>query len=118
MGAAADDSMVISQVEVDISHQRFPYCVVWTCLPGLTTFLPFIGHTGICTSDGVIHDFGGPYYIGIDDMTFGKPLMYWNLSPGLPAPPDRCSQLWDSAVNDASSTFRQRQVSHTGSPLY
>eukprot|EP00922_Rhytidocystis_sp_ex-Travisia-forbesii_P030510 GHVS01045076.1.p1 GENE.GHVS01045076.1~~GHVS01045076.1.p1 ORF type:complete len:144 (+),score=7.49 GHVS01045076.1:252-683(+) len=65
--------------------------------------------SGICTSDGIVQDFGGHHYIGIDDMTFGKPLMYWNLSHGLPAAPRRCSHLWDSAVNDASHIFRQRQ---------
>lgn len=34
---------------VDVRRQRFPYCVVWTPLPGITALLPFIGHTGICT---------------------------------------------------------------------
>ena len=35
-----------------------------------------IGHTGIWTGDGVIHDFAGPYYVSVDDMTFGNPTKY------------------------------------------
>ena len=40
---------------------RFP---VWSPLPPITWILPFIGHTGICTEDGIIYDFAGPYTIG------------------------------------------------------
>lgn len=28
---------------------RFPYSIVWTPLPLITSILPMIGHTGICT---------------------------------------------------------------------
>ena len=35
-----------------------------------------IGHTGIWTGDGVIHDFAGPYYVSVDDMAFGNPTKY------------------------------------------
>ncbi len=34
--------------KIDIVRQRFPYCIVWTPLPLISWFLPFIGHTGIC----------------------------------------------------------------------
>ena len=33
----------------DKIHQRYPFCIVWTPLPLISYFLPFIGHTGICT---------------------------------------------------------------------
>jgi hypothetical protein len=38
----------------------------------ITWFLPFIGHTGIAMSNGVIHDFAGPYFIEIDNLSFGE----------------------------------------------
>ena len=56
---------------IDPINQRFPHCIVWTPLPCISWFLPFIGHTGICEENGIIHDFAGPYTIGIDEMAFG-----------------------------------------------
>ncbi len=44
---------------------RYPLCVAWTPLPCISWLLPFIGHTGICASDGRVHDFAGPYTIGV-----------------------------------------------------
>jgi hypothetical protein len=46
--------------------------MVWTPLPLISWFLPFIGHLGVATSEGIIHDFGGPYSISIDDFAFGN----------------------------------------------
>jgi hypothetical protein len=51
-------------------------------------FFPFIGHMGICTSAGIIRDFAGPYYVGQNQMAFGKPTRYLKLhasyAQGLP----------------------------------
>lgn len=33
--------------------------ILWGKLPGVTAVCPIIGHTGVRTSDGVIHDFVG-----------------------------------------------------------
>lgn len=41
------------------------FAVVWTTLPGLSIFLPSIGHLGIADSAGVIRDFSGPYTVGV-----------------------------------------------------
>ncbi len=41
--------------------------------------MPFIGHTGICSADGVIHDFAGPYFVSIDDFSFGVTHKYVQL---------------------------------------
>ena len=70
-----------SEDDLKINRQaaRFPVCITWTHLPLFTLLLPTIGHTGICTSDGVIHDFAGPYYISIDDFAFGSTLKYLQL---------------------------------------
>ena len=37
-------------------------------------FFPFIGHTGICTSDGIIYDFAGPYTIGTSNWRCYTPI--------------------------------------------
>ena len=36
---------------------------------------------GICTSVGIIRDFAGPYYVGQNQMAFGKPTRYLKLDP-------------------------------------
>lgn len=34
-------------------YYRYPYCIVWTAIPPITWFLPFVGHMGIADSNGV-----------------------------------------------------------------
>ncbi len=65
-----------STSKVDPAHARFPFSIVWTPLPLITWLIPLIGHTGIGMSNGVIHDFAGPYYISIDDLAFGEAHKY------------------------------------------
>jgi len=78
----ADDSTEQKIMEkIDINHQRFPYCIVWTPIPLLTWLFPFIGHMGIATSEGVIRDFAGPYYVSEGNMAFGEPTRYLKLQP-------------------------------------
>jgi hypothetical protein len=62
----------------DINKEKnlYPYCIVWSPLPPITWLFPFIGHTGICDSRGVIHDFAGPFTINVDNMAFGAPTRY------------------------------------------
>ena len=60
-----------------------------------------IGHTGICTSDGVIHDFAGPYFVSVDDMAFGNPTKY------LPLQLDESNiDSWDENVEKANVCYR------------
>ena len=88
---------------VNSQIDKFPYCIVWSPLPPITWILPFIGHTGITTSDGVIHDFAGPYTINRGAMAFGAPTRYLQLDP------DLCSELdWDSAVGEGCAVYSQR----------
>merc|ERR1712038_1525414 len=90
----------------DIDRSRFPYCIVWTPLPVLTWFIPFIGHMGIAYSNGVIRDFAGPYHVSEDDMAFGKPTRYWRLDPNLIRAMD--GTTWDKAVKQASEVYKER----------
>ncbi|KAH7718033.1 hypothetical protein AAVH_14544 [Aphelenchoides avenae] len=88
---------------VDVDNHRYPFSIVWTPIPVISWLLPFVGHMGIATSRGVIRDFAGSYYVAEDDMGFGWPTMYWQLSPekvpgGAPA--------WDQAVYEASEEYK------------
>lgn len=55
------------------SHQKFPYSIVWTTIPGLSWFLPSVGHVGICKSDGSIYDFLGRGDVHRGELGFGAP---------------------------------------------
>jgi hypothetical protein len=71
-----EKSKIIPKLKIDLERQRYPYCIVWTPIPCITWILPSIGHAGICTSEGVIHDFAGPYFVSVDNMAFGNPTKY------------------------------------------
>ena len=88
-------------VVIDAERARFPYCIVWTPLPLISWFLPFIGHTGIAMSNGVIHDFAGPYTVTIDDLAFGETHKYVPLQI-------TDDQMFDRAVLKADSIYENR----------
>ena len=75
-----EDKETLSQkgknYKIDKQNNRYPFCIVWTPIPCISWLIPSIGHTGICDSNGVIHDFSGSYYVSIDDMAFGNPTKY------------------------------------------
>lgn len=73
-----------SEHYIDAKREHYPFAIVWTPIPLLTykkkiSFLdfflsysllfrwliPIIGHLGIVTSEGLIHDFAGPYYVNV-----------------------------------------------------
>ena len=87
-----------SDKSVNITKNRYPYSIVWTPLPLITAIFPFIGHTGICTSEGIIHDFSGPYTITVDDMGFGNPTKYVQLS-------FNDADLWDDAIREGDGVY-------------
>ena len=92
----ADDPMI------DFEQNLFPYCITWTHLPGLSWCMPFVGHLGICDSQGRVHDFQGPYYVnpGKHDMAFGQPYKYWPLYPD-----KREKGAWDRALQKADGVY-------------
>eukprot|EP00164_Ancoracysta_twista_P008942 GFYU01013083.1.p1 GENE.GFYU01013083.1~~GFYU01013083.1.p1 ORF type:complete len:210 (-),score=28.82 GFYU01013083.1:412-1041(-) len=93
-----------------VARERFPYCVVSTPLPCITWFLPFVVHMGITDSQGVIHDFGGPYFVSVDNMTFSKVTRYYRLDPKkIPgATMEEKEKEWDRCVYAGSDVFRKR----------
>lgn len=83
----------------------FPYCIVWTHLPWISVILPFVGHTAICSSKGMVHEFAGHHQININHLSFGKPVKYvqCKLTPQEQA-------KWDQLIDE--SDFHYCQTSH------
>ena len=85
----------------DPENARFPICIVWTPLPLISCIFPFIGHTGVCDSRGVIYDFGGSHHISVDNFTFGSTHKYVKLNIS-------SSHLnsWNSALDKANTQYK------------
>lgn len=101
---AAEDLELMLEEEVveekiDIENDRYPYCIVWSPIPVLTWFFPFIGHMGLANSKGIIFDFAGPYTINHDNFAFGRPTRYLQLVP---------TKGWDEALSTANAIYAKR----------
>lgn len=89
-----------------MDYNRIPFSIVWTPLPLITWLFPIIGHTGITDSEGKIYDFGGSYYVAIDNFTFGNPTKYLTLDPVKAGGADQ----WDEAIMKGADKYRN--ISH------
>lgn len=45
-------SKSLDHAAIDVALHRFPFSLVWSPIPILTWFLPFVGHLGIADSKG------------------------------------------------------------------
>ena len=87
---------------IDVSGERFPFCIVWTPLPFVSWFIPTIGHTGIANSRGIIYDFSDDFQVSIDNFSFGSPTKYYQLSPSEII---GGATAWDKAIHDTSEQY-------------
>eukprot|EP00510_Aplanochytrium_minuta_P004938 CAMPEP_0184007688 /NCGR_PEP_ID=MMETSP0954-20121128/1498_1 /TAXON_ID=627963 /ORGANISM="Aplanochytrium sp, Strain PBS07" /LENGTH=177 /DNA_ID=CAMNT_0026286597 /DNA_START=407 /DNA_END=937 /DNA_ORIENTATION=+ len=94
-------------ITVNTRNDRYPFCIVWTPLPGITTLLPFIGHMGIADSRGVIYDFAGPYTIMEDNLTFGRTSRYIQCINASEAT-ESFAKDWDEAIGLANRVYSNR----------
>ena len=69
--------------------------------------MPFIGHMGIATSTGIVHDFAGSYHVTKDRMAFGAPTKYWQLDPNKV---NGGISGWDGGVAEADDVYQTRVV--------
>lgn len=51
-GSPVDGPLLHAPAKIDPKNDRFPFCIVWSPLPVITWFLPFIGHLGIADAQG------------------------------------------------------------------
>lgn len=78
------------------------FTIVWSPLPLITWLIPFVGHTGICSSSGIASDFQGPYFVGSDGrMAFGAPTRALKI-PGV------TMETWDACIQDANQVYSAR----------
>ena len=54
----------IDLTEVNAKEKYFPISIIWSSIPMLTWFLPFVGHAAISDPSGWIYDFQYSYSIG------------------------------------------------------
>ncbi|CRG97826.1 conserved Plasmodium protein, unknown function [Plasmodium gallinaceum] len=99
---------LIKNMEINKKDNKFPYCVVFAYLPCVSTFIPIVGHVGICTSSGLVHDFSGSYSISVDNMEFSDPMKYWKLDKNK-LPLAITDKLYDDAIYKADEVFSKRK---------
>jgi len=91
-----------AQPQVDIAAMKYPYSIVWGPLGPLTCCFPCVGHMGIGDSQGRIHDFAGPYMIGVDRFMVGCVWRYAEVQGA------RQDENWDNAVTKADDVYKKR----------
>ena len=96
----------IKELNIDLEKQRYPYCIVWTPIPCITWIFPSIGHAGICTSKGIIHDFAGSYHVNVDHMAFGNPTKYIFLDLN-----QRELENYDDAIEGGKDDYMEQMYS-------
>jgi len=90
------------------AKDHYPVCIVWSPIPLLTWVLPFVGHLGVATSEGIIHDFIGPYTINTSSKRTG----FGVVTRYLPVTMDQLKveegnklKRWDAAIENASKKY-------------
>lgn len=89
--------MTEETILIDKKSHPLSCCVVWTPIPLLTWLLPFFGHIGVADSQGLIHEFVGPYFINKGSLSFGDPRRKWKI--------DVDPIVWDQAIEETSHFF-------------
>lgn len=100
MSSSSSSSLAL----LDRRRDRYPICLVWGPLPVITWLLPFIGHLGVADSEGKIHDFAGPYTIGIDRFMV-------SVTRYLPieiAAHGVTPAQWDAAIDSSDGCYSER----------
>lgn len=95
-------------LKIDLNRERFPFCLVWTPIPCLTAFLPFVGHLGIADSRGITFDFAGPYTITVDSLLFGRTTRYIQCFDAKQAADRDLVDKWDKAIYEACQEYTGR----------
>ena len=55
---------------------------------------------GVCDSEGRVHDFAGPYYIGIDNFMTGRVYKYYQFDANEFVDDDAVAK-WDNGIESA-----------------
>lgn len=88
---------------VSREENTYPYSIVWSQLPCLSQIFPMIGHTGICSSSGIVHEFAGDHFIGLEHLSFGNPVKYFQFRDLT----DKQKEIWDEAIEESDAHFKE-----------
>jgi len=107
-----DDAKSMEKIPLKLepSRDQFPFCIVWSPIPLLTWLIPFIGHLGIVTSEGIIHDFAGPYFVNKNkhETGFGSVTKFYCVSPSQVkhfGVQTNAIDAWDDAIEKSSEKY-------------
>ena len=94
------------RISRDRNSTDLTFCIVWAPVHPITSILPFVGHTGIADSRGIVSDFQGSYCVGDQGhMAFGAPTRYLKMDIGrLPGG----AECWDKAIQQANRVYSSR----------
>ena len=83
--------------------------IVWAPIPCLSSLFPMIGHFGITDSTGIIHDFGGDFYVNRSEThtIFGLPSLYSQLLKTYW--PTISDEEWDNAISMAMAQYQKKR---------
>ncbi|KAL6066006.1 Protein REVERSION-TO-ETHYLENE SENSITIVITY1-like [Balamuthia mandrillaris] len=109
----SDEELDAKLPQIDRKRDYFPLCIVWCPLPVLSWICPFIGHLGIVTSKGVIHDFAGPYHVNRSEQSliFGRATKYYRVQlkdlKALSRIDSKRTKMrkWDATIENASEKY-------------
>ena len=90
------------EINIDKKNDRYPYSLVWTSIPCITHIIPWIGHLGICKSNGIIYDFAGHCLVNENNFFFGKPYEYAFLEPK-----ENERIKWDQSIDKVVNKYRR-----------
>lgn len=90
--------------EINIINHLFPYCIVWSPFPFLSSIFPLFGHIGLGDSKGVINDFASSYYVSTNEMGYSWPYKYVQLSLN-----QNEKNKWDTIIRKANKHFSKKQ---------
>jgi hypothetical protein len=92
-------------VKIDVDDDLYPYCIVWTVIPGCTWCFPFVGHMGIGDSSGQVWEFmgGGVTRAPPGGLSFGPVVRYVKLNP------KHARRDWDKCLEAAKKDSAGRE---------
>lgn len=61
------------------------------------------------SAEGLLHDFCGSRYVGVDINSFGRPIMYYQLDI-----PSKDSIEWNNCIKHADQMFRRKEYNICG----
>lgn len=96
-------------IPIKTNNLQEKFSLVWSPIPLISTLLPFIGHTGITDSEGIIYDFEASKYVSINNMSFGS---VYKVAKLLPSEEEK--KKWDLSIKKVMEKYKKKEYSICG----